>query len=214
MNAQSTVLAKAITSDNLQDTLLTIRSKVFSVQAQNIEETVEGTANLNSEYKEYDIGGKFHESYTGPYEVNQQSVKSKIGSLKFASDKYIANANYKHTRKGNTIKLVSLGSTQICIGVNSAHRIGILGSTSLFKDKMIVGAAAKLTLLGVSLSMSNTLLSLGAGTSVVGLHKELAKVLTHKVDLYSEVSTAKKWSIINKDSTIVTPGGTIIDLYT
>ena len=212
MNEQSTVLENAITSDNLQDTLLTIRSKVFSVQAQNIEETVDGTANINSEYKEYDIGGRLHESYAGPYEVIQKSVKSKIG-VGFISDKYVANANYKHTRKGNTVKLVTLSSTQICIGVNSAHRIGILGTTSLFRDKMIFGAAAKLTLLGASVSMINTLLSLGTGTSVVGVHKELAKVLTHKVDIFHEEGTFKKWSIINKDSTMATPGGTIKDLY-
>ena len=215
MNVQtSDAVHNAINSDNLQNTLITIRSKIFSVQAQKIEETVNGTTNINSQYKEYDIGGKLQESYTAPYEVNQQGVKCTIRSHRFAADKYLAKAIYRHIRKGNTIKLVSLGSTQLCIGVNSAHRVGILGTTAMFKSTVVLGATAKLTVLGVSLYMRNRVNSKSTvHASVVGVSKERCRLLTHIVENRQITSTLKKSSVINKRSLLTMVGGEKTELY-
>ena len=215
MNVQtSDAVHNALNSDNFQDTLITIRSKIFAVEAQSIKETVNGTTNINSEYKEYDIAGKLHESYTAPYEVNQQAVKCTITSNKFASDKYVANANYKQTRKGNTIKLVTLGSTQICIGINSAHRVGLLGTTAMFKGTFVLGATAKITLLGVSLFMRNRVNSKSTvHVSFVGVSKERCTLLTHLVVNRRISCTLKKSAVINKRGLLTTVGGNKTELY-
>ena len=56
------------------------RIGIFSVEAKHIKKTVDGTTIINNKYKEYDIKGKLHESYTAPYERTQQDVKSTIGN--------------------------------------------------------------------------------------------------------------------------------------
>ena len=217
MNAQvahaASIADNALTSDNLQDIVLTIRSKIFSVEAKRIEETVEGTSAINSEYKEYDIGGKLHESYTGPYEVTQKAVKTKIGSSMFASDKYVAKGNYHYQRKGNTIKFVSLGSMNLCIGTNSAHRIGILVTTAIFKNTMVLGATAKLTVLGVSLYMSNRVHSMGVHGFLVGVYKEKCIRRTYIVQHLLSVNVLKGSNVLNKRDVLITPGGPRSDLY-
>ena len=214
MNEQMpAILSNAILSDNIQDTVLTIRSKIFSVQAQKIEETVDGTTNLNSEYKEYDIAGKLHESYAGPYEVTQQGVNITLG-VGYNSDKYLANGIYKHTRKGNTIKLVSLGSTQICIGVNSAHRGGVLGSVSVMRNLLLLGASVKVTLLGLSLYVANISKVIGASVSLVGVHVERASITTRIVDgLKNVISSYTERRIIDKKGMITTIDGVNRQLY-
>ena len=156
MNAQST--ANALTSDNIQDTLLAIRYRIFSVEAQKIEETVDGTATINSQYKEYDIGGKFHESYAGPYEVEQEGVNIMIAG---GRDLQTAKGHYKHTRKGNTMTFVPLGSAKFCLGVNSVFRIGILSTVGAVRDLFALGANLKLTALSLSSYVCKTCAYLG-----------------------------------------------------
>ena len=214
MNTQNTdVVDNPLNSDNLQEIFLTIRSKIFSVEAQKIEETVDGTSSINSEYKEYDIDGKLHESYAGPYEVNQQDVTIKLG-VGYNSDKYISNANYKHTRKGNTIRLVPLSSTQICLGVNSAQRVGgVLGSTSVFKSLIILGAASKITFLGISLYLRNTFRSAVVNQSAVGVYKEMCTLKTHMRKNNTTVSINREFATITKKGRVNGSSGTNLLLY-
>ena len=207
MNTQTTdVVDNPLNSDNLQELLLTIRSKIFSIEAKDIEETVDGTTTINNQYKEYDIEGKLHESYTAPYEVNQQDVNINIG-VGYNSDKYVVNANYKHTRKGNTIKLVSLGSTQVCLGRNSAHRVGVLGTSSVFKALIILGAAVKVTALGVSLYVRHKLRSAVLGMYFVGVYKEVCKLNKHMRQNHTTISIDKTFTTINRKGRVNGPNG-------
>ena len=189
MNEQMpAILSNSLRSDNIQDTLFTIRSKIFSVEAQKIEETVDGKATINSEYKEYDIEGKIHESYAGPYEVNQQDVTIKLG-VGYNSDKYVSAANYKHTRKGNTIKLVSLSSTQLCLGLNSAHRAGVLGTTCVSKNLILIGAGLKASLIGVSTYVATFTRVIGASVSLVAVNVKQGAITARLSALKNVVST-------------------------
>ena len=213
MNAQNT--ANALTSDNLQDTLLAIRSRIFSVQAQNIEETVEGKSTINSEYKEYDIGRKYHESYAGHYEVEQEGVNVMIAG---GRDLQTAKGLYKHTRTGNTMTFVPIDSTKFCMGVNTVFRIGILSTLSASRSLLAVGANLKVTGLSLSSYVINKVNSFGACTGVIGVMKTSFKIkapLSERAVRYlkKDKSTLSRYVGVTREGVMQTHRGTKMQLY-
>ena len=208
MNAQNT--ANALTSDNLQDTLLAIRSRIFSVEAQKIEETVDGRATINSEYKEYDIGRKYHESYAGPYEVEQEGVNVMIAG---GRDLQTANGFYKHTRTGNTMTFVPIDSSKFCLGMNTVFRIGILSTLSVSRTLLAVGANLKVTGLSLSSSVFNKVSSFGVCTGVIGVMKTGFKIKKKMSKMAKSTGIINKNVTINREGMMQTVKGTKIQLY-
>ena len=196
-----------VNSDN-PHMLLKIQSRILSIQAEHIDETVEKKTTINLKYKQENIR-KFKESYEGPYTVNQQNINTKIKGM----DKRVIYGNYTYNRKGNTYKFTTLGSVHLCLGINVATRIGILGTFCLLKDVNVIGAAAKLTGLGISV-YGYSKSSVTTSVQLAGIYKETCKFKTINLDLEGKrIETIMKRECKDKQSMINTVAGTRKFLY-
>ena len=145
MNTLSPTSYNPLDSDNLQATIIEIRGKIFSIEAENIKEKVEGQTTINTNYRKENIGSKLRESYEGSYTVNRQNINT---TVKY-TDTCVIQANSRIVRYGNRVRFSSVSDLQLCLGINEARKIGILGILAPFKVGLVIGVASKISLTSI-----------------------------------------------------------------
>ena len=210
MNTLNPTSYNPLDSDNLQTKVIEIRGKIFSIEAENIKEKVDGQTTINTNYKKESIGSQLRESYEGPYTVNRQNINTKVQY----TDTCVIQANSRIVRYGNRVRFSSVSDLQLCLGINEARKIGILGILAPLKVGLVIGVAAKISLTSILAYNVNTFKK-KSWTKMAGIQLErwkVEKVIVKAASVETLCVSKKEWKI--RKRFIQTSNGPKQHLYT